>query len=191
METLFSNSIWMTYNLCLGVIAVTAGWIAIKKPHFWFRMVFGLVWLLFMPNTLYILTDIIHLARQWNMVEDEIKIFLVLQYALLMLLAIALFVCGIYAFEKFLIKILPKRKYLILAILIIMNFVIGFGVTMGRIEGTTSWEVVTNTGKVINDSVRVATSSSSMMLAVFFGIVGNAIYFSLKTGMSPMLRKKL
>ncbi len=181
METLFLNLIWMTYNLCLGVIAVTAGWLAIKKPHFWFRIVFGFVWFLFMPNTLYMLTDIAHLTRQWNIVGDEIKILLILQYGLFIFLAIALFVWGLYPLEKFLIKVLTKRKYVILAMLVIMNFVIGFGVAMGRVERTTSWEVVINTGKVINDSINVATSPSSMMLAAFFGIVGNVIYFSLKT----------
>lgn len=180
METLFLNSVWMTYNLCLGLIAFTAGWLAIKKQRFWFRIVFGFVWFLFIPNTLYMLTDVEHLIRQWNIAGDEIKILLILQYGLLIFLAIALFVCGLYPFEKFLVKVLEKRKYVIL-ILIIMNFVIGFGVAMGNIERTNSWEVVTNTEKAINDSISVATSPRSMMYVIFFGIVGNVIYFSLKT----------
>lgn len=181
METLLLNSIWMTYNLCLGAIGVVAGWLAIKNSHFWLRIIFGFVWLLFMPNTLYMLTDLMHLIRQWNMTEGEMKILLVFQYELFVFLAIAFFICGLYPFEKFLTKILPKRKYLMLAILIIMNFIIGFGVTMGRIERTNSWEVVTYTENVVDDSLSVAKSVKSMMLAIFFGIVGNVIYFPLKT----------
>lgn len=180
METLLLNSIWMTYNLCLGLIAVIAGWLAIKNPHFWLRIIFGFVWLLFMPNTLYILTDLIHLIRQLDMVGDGIKNLLVFQYELFILLAIIFFICGLYPFEEFLTKILKERKYLILA-LIIINFVIGFGVVLGRTEGVNSWEVITYTKRVVEGSIRVVTSFKSIMLAIFFGILGNIIYFSLKT----------
>ena len=180
METLLLNSIWMTYNLCLGLIAVIVGWLAIKKSYFWLRIIFSFVWLLFIPNTLYILTDLIHLFKQLNMVGDGVKSLLVLQYELLIVLAIMLFICGLYPFEEFLTKILPKRKYLILA-LIIINFVIGFGVVLGRVEQVNSWEVITYTNKVVEASIRVLTSFRSMMLAIFFGIMGNIIYFALKT----------
>lgn len=180
METLLLNSIWMTYNLCLGLIAVIVGWLAIKKSYFWLRITFGFVWLLFMPNTLYILTDLIHLIKQMNIVGDGIKSLLVLQYELLIVLAIMLFICGLYPFEEFLTKILPKRKYLILA-LITINFVIGFGVVLGRVEQVNSWEVITYTNKVVEGSIRVATSFRYMMLAIFFGVLGNIIYFALKT----------
>ena len=180
METLLLNSIWMTYNLCLGLIAVIVGWLAIKKSYFWLRIIFSFVWLLFIPNTLYILTDLIHLFKQLNMVGDGVKSLLVLQYELLIVLAIMLFICGLYPFEEFLTKILPKRKYLILA-LIIINFVIGFGVVLGRVEQVNSWEVITYTNKVVEGSIRVATSFRYMMLAIFFGIMGNIIYFALKT----------
>lgn len=180
METLLLNSIWMTYNLCLGLIAVIAGWLAIKNPHFWLRIVLSSVWLLFMPNTLYILTDLIHLIKQLNMVGDGIKNLLVLQYELLILLAIMFFICGLYPFEEFLTKILKGRKYLILG-LIIINFLIGFGVALGRIEGVNSWEVITYTKRVVEGGIRVVTSFRSIMLAIFFGILGNIIYFSLKT----------
>lgn len=181
METLLLNSIWMTYNLCLGLIAVIVGWLAIKKSYFWLRIIFSFVWLLFIPNTLYILTDLIHLFKQLNMVGDGVKSLLVLQYELLIVLAIMLFICGLYPFEEFLTKILPKRKYLILAILITINFVIGFGVVLGRVEQVNSWEVITYTNKVVEASIRVLTSFRSMMLAIFFGIMGNIIYFALKT----------
>lgn len=179
MEILLLNSIWMTYNLCLGLIAVIAGWLAIKNSHFWLRIVFSSVWLLFMPNTLYILTDLIHLIKQLNMVGDLIKILLVFQYELLILLGIVFFICGLYPFEEFLTKILKGRKYLIPA-LIIINFLIGFGVALGRTEGVNSWEVITYTKKVVEASIRVVTSFKSIMLAIFFGILGNIIYFSLK-----------
>jgi len=180
METLLLNSIWMTYNLCLAAIAVIAGWLAIKNSHFWLRIIFGFVWLLFIPNTLYILTDLIHLIKQLNMVGDGIKSLLVIQYELLILLAIMFFICGLYPFEEFLTRIL-KRKYTTLTILIIINFVIGFGVALGRTEEVNSWEVITHTKKAVEGSIRVVTSFRSMMLAIVFGILGNIIYFSLKT----------
>lgn len=180
METVFYNSIWMPYNLCLGAISVVAGWLAVKHLNFWLRMIFGFIWFIFIPNTLYMLIDITHLVEQFNASGVEIKSLLLFQYGLLIFLAVVFFVCSLYPFEEVLVKIFGRRKDFILPILIVVNFVIGFGVAMGVIERVNSWEVVTNTTKVFDSSINVATSLKPMILAIFFGIVGNIIYFPLK-----------
>lgn len=179
MEVLLFNAYWMIYNLSLGVIALSSGWLALKTSIFPIRAVFGAIWLLFIPNTLYVLTDIIHVSEQWGLVGDTIRILLILQYEIFIFLGIVLFVLALYPFEKILAK-LALKKSAIVAGLIVINFVIAFGMTMGRIERTNSWEVFINIKDVFSDGVSIATSFEAMMMVVFFGIIGNIIYFSLK-----------
>ena len=169
------------YNLSLGIISLSSGWLVVKTSFFPIRAILAVIWLLFIPNALYILTDITHMLRQWNLVGDAIKILLAFQYTLFIFLGIILFILAFYPFEKLLVKLLLKRRNAIVALLVVINFIIAFGVAMGRIERTNSWEVFINIKKVINDGINILTSLEAMALVIFFGILGNIIYFCLKT----------
>jgi len=184
----------MIYNLSLGILSLSSGWLVVKTSFFPIRVILSAIWLLFIPNTLYILTDIIHVPRQWELVGDTIKILLTFQYAFFIFLGIILFILAFYPFEKLLIKLISKKGNAIVAFIIVINFIIGFGVAMGRIERTNSWEVFTDIKNVLSDAISIATSFEAMMLVIFFGILGNIIYFCLKKDflrMTISFRKRL
>lgn len=183
MNLIFHNLIWMTGNILLAVLAVVFGWLSLKTESPFLKLIFGILWLLFIPNTIYILTDLIHVSKQLSLLsESSIQAILISQYALLALLGLWTFILGLYPFEKFVKGIkLFRQKASYYALIIITNFVVAFGVVIGRIQRTYSWEVFTNPIKVAGDISNVLRSSELIMLVIFFGMMGNLLYFSIKT----------
>lgn len=180
MNILLVNTFWITGNILLGVIAVVLGWLALKVKSPMKKAILGFLWLLFIPNTIYMLTDIIHFQNQFLHVEGLHKIILVLQYGTVVLAGFVTFFLGLYPFEKILTKLYRKNVSLVWPLLFIANFIIAFGLVIGRIQRTNSWEVFTNFPKVIQDVMNVLVSTELMILVIFFGILNNLIYFLLR-----------
>ncbi|MDP3998872.1 MAG: DUF1361 domain-containing protein [bacterium] len=178
MEILFYNTQWMFINLWLAGVALVFGKIALNERHKFFKPLFLIVWLLFVPNTLYILTDYQHLPEQWPQVESLEKIILFFQYLIFEILGFLTFILSVYCFERMLtISRWGGSKIFINSTLVALNFLIGFGIVLGRIKRLNSWEIVTDVEKVTSNTLHVALSSELMLTAIFFGLIGNISYF--------------
>ena len=94
------------------------------------------IWLLFFPNALYIVTDLIHLEIETPVPKwyDTVMIFSAAIVGLIMAFVSLLRV------EQFLIKIVSAKKttWIVLAIL----FISSFGVYLGRFLRWNSWDIV-------------------------------------------------
>lgn len=144
-------------------------------------MLLGFLWLLFIPNSIYILTDIYHFFWQFPLVDGILKILLIIQYLLLIPLGVIIFIVSFYAFEKVLLQLpFMKRKEQRALLLIATNFVIAFGAIIGRVQRINSWEVFTDIQKVIGSGIRVLTSSEQILFVVLLGLIANILYFSLR-----------
>ncbi len=113
-----------------------------KKAIF---IIFAMIWLVFFPNSLYIVTDIIHLkgspqAMRW------------FDLILLFTYSFAGFFYGFVSlnFIEAKIKKLFKIKYpQIISIIII--YLSAFGIYLGRFLRWNSWDLITNLSKVLKD----------------------------------------
>lgn len=173
----------MSYNLTLAYLAVAFGWLAYTIENRFIKCIVGIFWLLMIPNTIYILTDIQHLPRQFAVFDSVLlQVLLLFQYALLFIVSIIAFVLALYPFEKTLTK-LPKqyKKIPVFLMLIAMNFLIAYGVVLGRIQRTNSWEVFTNPGKVIQDGLQIIYSPLLLTWVFFFGLLSLTLYIFCKT----------
>ena len=192
MSLLFFNTIWITENILLAIIAVILGWLALKTNRIMLRGIFSFLWLLFIPNTSYMLSDIIHLPEQLPLVKEGDVIMLVFQYVILVIAAIVTFMLSLYPFEKIIKQTVKQKKqnnvYTTFALLFFVNFIIAFGIVIGRVQRTNSWEVFTNIGKVIRDIVHVLISQDLIFLVLFFGLLNNFIYFSLRGIMKKIIK---
>lgn len=181
------NISWMFYNLFLAVLPIFFGIIAFRVKSKLLKFVFFLGWILFVPNSLYILTDLIHLEKQWTAVDHAEKLILSMQYFIFEIIGIISFLASIYLFEKLVLKELPKKsKRISIAAIFLINFLIGFGVVLGRIQRLNSWDVFTNSEQVINDSIKTLSSLELIILSLIFGVIGNVIYFLFR---NKLLRK--
>src|SRR6185437_320786 len=115
MPILIYNAGWMLYNCFLALLALGFGYFFLVSKNKKAKFLFGILWLLFLPNTIYIFTDLEHLIDQWPLLPWNFRILLALQYLLLEIFAFATFAFGLYPFEKIILswKSFKKHKVLI------------------------------------------------------------------------------
>lgn len=169
----------MTLNTALALFAVACGWTVIKTKSKIVKLISGILWILFLPNTIYILTDIIHLILQSNSVGNMTIFALSLQYLMLISIGLLSFLYGIYPLEILLRLKRFKTKEIYLFI-IMFNFLIIFGAFLGRIYRVNSWDIFTDTTKVIG-SMKYIIHSAQLMISIFiFGLIASFLYFLLR-----------
>jgi uncharacterized membrane protein len=190
MPILTYNEGWMLYNCFLAILALGFGYFFLISQNHIVKIAFGILWLLFFPNTIYIFTDLEHFIDQWPLLSWTFRIPLFLQYALLEIIGFVTFAFGLYPFEQILLlqKKLKKHK---IAALIIFNFLIAFAMVLGRVERINSWEVFTDPLKVLNSALHVFFSSKLLGLVFLFGILCNCFYFLFRDRILRLMRKYL
>jgi len=176
MPILIYNAGWMLYNCFLALLALGFGYFFLVSKNKKAKFLFGILWLLFLPNTIYIFTDLEHLIDQWPLLPWNFRILLALQYLLLEIFAFATFAFGLYPFEKIILSWKSFKKHKVL-ILILFNFFIAFGMVLGRVERINSWDVVLRPYAVLNSAVDVFFSYKLFGLLLLFGILCNCFYF--------------
>lgn len=179
MQLLLFDWLWMSFNIFLALTALAFGWLMNKAKNKILKVIFIFFWLIFLPNTIYLVTDITHFFEDWNKIAVAYRGFLLLTYFILIVQGIMLYGFAIKQLEK-LIQKNKKIKNFKLNIIILLNFILGFGITLGRIERTNSWEIITNIPKVISDSYKIFNDPFQVLVVIFFGVLSNLVYFGLK-----------
>ena len=178
MEFFLYNFSFLWFNTFLALIAVLFGYLMLLAKSKIFKVIYGFLWFIFLPNTIYILTDLIHLYEDWPKVDLLFKIVLTFQYGLFAIAGVLTFIYGMYFFEKLLEKKNKKRRKPSTFLLIfILNFIVGFGVILGAVQRTNSWYIFTDPLRVINDSLEILSSYKLWYTSIIFGIFSNIIYF--------------
>lgn len=192
MNLLIENLEWMGANLALAAAPVVFGWIMLKANNKLVQSLSLLILMLFLPNTIYLVTDLIHVPKQWNQLpfwwEKTILLF---QYSSLQIIGFLTFTFSISYIHKFINNLknnfLKQNNELVI---MWINYLVGFGIVLGRIQRTNSWHVFTDTERVIRDAVNVLSSFEQILLALIFGSFSNFIYFTFKDRFS-LIRKWL
>src|SRR5258708_6715694 len=179
MPIISYNDSWMLYNCFLAFLALGFGYFFVISENRYVKALFGLLWILFLPNTIYIFTDLEHLINQWPLVHSVLRIPLLLQYILLEFVGVVTFAIALIPFEKIILslKLFRKKK---MSVLIIFNFFIAFGMVLGRVERINSWDVFTDPLKVTNSAIHVFFSLNLLGLMILFGVFCNCIYFLMR-----------
>src|SRR3989344_5911307 len=179
MENFLNNFNFIWFNSYLALVAVLFGWLMSKANSTFAKLCTGAIWLLFLPNTIYILTDVSHLFEDWPKVDNLFRGILIVQYGLFSLVGIFTFIISVYFFQKLLQGKKKKIQPSTYLAIIFLNFLVGFGVIMGGIERTNSWHLFTDPIRVIEDVVDVLTSQELLLLSIGTGVLANLIYFFL------------
>lgn len=192
MEILSFNISWMAFNIFLALVAAIAGRLIFKLSSTPLIVIVSVVWFAFLPNTIYVLTDFQHLIAQWNQLNSvELRILLLFEYALLFLSGLILYIVSYYPAEIFLKRIFSKHyKFLSKIFLVLLNYLIGFGIVLGRIERVNSWWIITQTHNVILSVFTILRSPEQLILAVLFGMFANYFYFSFRKPVLNALKIK-
>ena len=178
MRVLLENMPMIGLNSLLALIPILFGWLMLKTRQTLLQVAFALMWFSFLPNTLYILTDLRYLPEQWTAMNHFGKMALALQYLIYELLGLSSFLLALYPMEKTLaLSHWREHKLLLPFLLITVNFFIGFGMVLGRVQRLNSWDIFIDAPKVMHASFHIVSSSELMLFVVLFGCFANALYF--------------
>ncbi len=170
-EILNHNFTWMTFNILLALIPVFLGWLFYTEKNKILKIFIFIAWLLFVPNTIYVFTDILHFIRIIDKVTPFLAVIIVFQYTVLFIVGFITYIFSLYPIEKML-----RHPGLIIGI----NFLIGFGIVLGRVHRVNSWDMIVSLEKVGSAAIEILTSPSMISLTILFGLFANFLYFLFK-----------
>ncbi len=178
MHIFLFNFSWMTLNVVLALIAVILGYLFLLTKNKILKYIYAIFWLLFVPNTIYLATDIINLIWQWGRINGEERILFAFQLVALQIICVITFVLALYPFEKFISGAKwAKKKINADLMIILLNFIIGFGITLGRVERINSWDAVVAPQRVIRASMHILLSPNLLLLTALFSLFSSLLYF--------------
>ena len=178
MHVLRENIPMIVVNSFLALIPLFCGWLMGKTRQKVLQLVLVPLWFFFLPNTLYILTDMRYLPEQWQRVHAAGKLALALQYLLYDLLGVGCFLLALSAFEKLFLRSRWRKNHVVLIVcLIVINFCIALGIVLGRVQRLNSWDIFVDAPTVITAAFHNLSSLRLLLFVVFFGIFSNAVYF--------------
>jgi uncharacterized membrane protein len=176
MPILLYNLSWMTVNILLALFAVLVGFYFLQTKQTVLKVISGVLWLLFLPNTIYLFTDLMHVIHQWGIINPAYHGMLLLQYVVLEVVGIVTFILAFLPFERMLTVFKLRAKSKVVSV-ILFNFLIALGMVLGRVERVNSWEVFTQIEKVTSAVVHIFSSAELLGLVLLFGLVCNFSYF--------------
>ena len=129
--TEYDSYLWLNWNLFLALLPLVFAWLAIISKRFWFSVIMIIVWLGFLPNAPYVLTDFIHMSDvgpQSIIWYDAIMIFM---YSIA---GVAVWIVSV--------KILRSRFHWPMWVVWFIAFLTGFGVYIGRYIRFNTWDII-------------------------------------------------
>lgn len=176
---------FMNWNLFLAWLPLGLAWLlsrSLKQQRWlsWQPLLLTVLWLLFLPNSFYMVTDFIHLApdEDISMLYD---IVLILGYALSGLLLGSM---SIYLVHAELKKRADRRTlYGLMGVAFLLS---SFAIYLGRYLGHNSWDVLTNPFGIMLDMVDGLTNpgehagmfTTTLLFFVFTSVVYAGYYFT-------------
>jgi len=138
------------------------------------------LWLLFFPNCLYILTDLIHLRRAEN-APLWLDFIMVLTFAWA---GLCYGFISLIDIERFLRESFGTGPRLTSVLEVLMIYLAAFGIYVGRFLRWNSWDLVGSPAELVTDVYGRFTSGSTAIriigFTVLMGTLLNAMYFPLR-----------
>ena len=158
---------FLIWNLFLAVIPyLISSFLIIKNNQILNKLALILLffcWLLFLPNSFYIITDLVHIVRSSGNLF-YLDLIIICSFATIG------FILGLLSLEHF--KFFLQHKIAIkntTYIILIICLLCGFGIYLGRILRYNSWDILSNPIELFIDLVTVAFTQKSISFSILFG----------------------
>jgi uncharacterized membrane protein len=132
------------------------------------------VWLLFLPNSFYIITDLVHLSQSHDS-TFWYDLTLIISFAIL---GFFLGLLSLFEFEKIGNTLFNQKTRHVL--LPMICFLCGFGIYIGRILRYNSWDIISNPIRLIFDMSSELLSVKTMLFSFHFGLFIYLFYIAKK-----------
>jgi uncharacterized membrane protein len=162
-------------NSEVAAIPVGFAFFFLNSHRAFFKVLFGCLWLLFLPNTAYLFADLVHFPAQWNSAGGGLRhVILILQFAALEALGIVTFLVAFLPLERI---VKPRSREIGIVAILLCNLLVAYGTVLGRWGHVNSWVVFTRPAKVLLAAMQIFRSLHLLELTLLFFVVCNGIYF--------------
>lgn len=173
---------WLSWNLFLAIVPYLISRFAITNTSFtnskWKFILLFIAWLLFIPNSFYIITDLFHL---------EIRVGIPLWFDLALILSFAwngilLGVLSIRQMEKIMqLKFPSIGEWQFVYPMMLLN---AFGIYIGRYLRYNSWDVIANPFQLTNDLLYLllhpVRNRFDWSMIICYSVLMTLIYLAIK-----------
>jgi uncharacterized membrane protein len=175
--------LFLVWNLFLAGIPWVISTALILFPNFRKRLVVllisGFFWILFIPNSFYILTDLFHLNYK-NLAPIWYDLVLIFSFAWA---GIILGFAALQDAEEILSERINKKLIPFFSITVL--FLISFGIYLGRVLRWNSWNIINEPAGLLSDIKERITDPfdhpGTWGMTIVIGILLNLIWWSIKT----------
>lgn len=189
-QLFLENFNWMAWNLFLALIPLALSIILFILPRFSaFRFnlksllwgILFIVYIAFLPNAPYVLTDLIHLVENVKENDSLMMIVLVLfpQYFLFTLIGFTAYVLSVINLAKFLKSQGWQQQQIVIAELVI-HALSAIGVYLGRFLRFNSWHILTELPDLINSLMYDLIGKRPIIIMTVMFIVLTILYWIMK-----------
>lgn len=184
--------IFIPENLALAWVSLIVAWwlrlrLATTAWRSWTNGLLTFVWLIFLPNSWYVLTDLVHLYPSGEISQ----LYDIALIGSLVLCGFFLGFSSLYLVHQEMIKRLSAARAAVLVEVIIL--LSSFGIYLGRILRWSSWDILTNPGGIIlNITDRILDPFhhlSSFSVTLLFFITLSVMYLSFYSYIQPLRRQ--
>ncbi|QZZ22728.1 DUF1361 domain-containing protein [Leptothermofonsia sichuanensis E412] len=181
LNTIYSG--WILWNLFLAIIPlVLSFWLFRRKtperlPIWWILLA---IYIAFLPNAPYLLTDIVHLIRGIRVGYSA---------AVISLIFVPLHFCAILiGFEAYVIALINQGHYLkriglrqyVLWSELVTHFLCAIGIFLGRFRRYNSWDLVSDPRDLLYQTLDDLTSKLPLLIIVVTFIILTVLYWVMK-----------
>ncbi|MFI7680198.1 DUF1361 domain-containing protein [Actinophytocola sp. NPDC049390] len=171
MSALVANAGWMAWNAFLALVPLMLARFLFghrERPR-WLLITGGAVFVAFLPNAPYVLTDVLHLPRDLHYADGWVAAGLLAQYLTLFAIGFAAYVLSLVRLERWLADHGVSRRAVLFTDLT-LHALCAVGIVLGRVFRFNSWDLVTNPGGLL-DLVRVPQPRTVFVLFVLFTVL--------------------
>lgn len=171
MSALVANAGWMGWNAFLALVPlVLARFLFGHREHpRWLLVSGGAVFVAFLPNAPYVLTDVLHLPRDLHHVDGWVAAGLLAQYLTLFAIGFVSYVLSLVRLERWLADRGVSRRA-VLCTDLALHALCAVGIVLGRVFRFNSWDLVTNPGGLL-DVLRVPQPRTVLVLFTLFALL--------------------
>lgn len=171
---------FVPWNLALAWISLGLSIMLVRNLHrmpwlSWENIVLSLLWLFFLPNSWYVLTDFIHVAPTGEISQ----LFDIVLVSLLVFTGFLLGIASLFLVHRELLKRFGSLKSYGLIELVIL--LASFAIFIGRDLRWNSWDVIANPGVIINVSDQIIDpfgSPRALNVTFLFFLLISVIYLA-------------
>lgn len=185
MPFFVENFSWMAMNTILAFVPVVLVVVLRQKMSRSLHLVVFFFWLLFLPNTIYLITDLQHVGAQLLQSPMGEQIILIFQYVTLAVLGVVTYVYSLEPISKVLKKMRLReinKDYLY----ILLNYIVASGVVLGKVQRTHSWYIFTEPLRVMTDIVATITRPDLLVWIFLIGTITNVLFFLFRKYFPPL-----